>query len=297
VVGGRRRSRPALAAPVALRKICASAEPEAVPSVRPDWIDIWAVGEPGSSRTQRVRLALEGDEEIVVIAFDPDAAFNADALVLANACRASGRVAIRSAGWALAAAPRQKLAAALAAGKGGRDGLERAILELGFDVLEGVAYTDPASMLLAQMTMPLNLTEFDRLLARAQAENRTTTANELEGRAALCYVGPAPVVDGLLPVVEPQDPECKLVKDAAFVRFDPANLEPIVELARAGTPVNIAVPLTCGIGMYDAFSRIARALSEAGINTRTCSELALIERQLFECEIAWLQAHHTPTPN
>jgi hypothetical protein len=306
-----RRPRPFPAAAQRSRKLCVAAEPAAVPTVRPDWIDAWAYGAPGASRTRRVEQALAGDEQIAVIAFDPDAALDAEALILARACTESGRVVLRpgidprgdviAADWSAVAAPRAALVQALSDQRG-RSGVEAALLalgaELGWLVLSpGGVYTDPASAL-ARLALDPRPGPIQRALDQALTQQRLITAAELRGLAAAHGWGqPAPAAERIATAVTPQDPECELLEDAAFACFDPrvaADFTAIAEHARLGpeaAPLHIGVPVSAGIAVADALSLLAGWLTADGVDLDATPELLILERPMFEGELAWLADH------
>jgi hypothetical protein len=306
-----RRPRPFPSAGPPIRKVCVTAEPAAVPTVRSDWIDAWASGAAGASRTRRVEQALAGDEQIAVIAFDPDAALAAEALILAGACRASGRIVLRPANdprgdvlavdWSAVAAPREALVRALSDQRG-RSGLEAALLALGREVgwlvlSPGGVYTDPASALV-RLALDPRPAGIQRALDQALAQQRSTTAAELRGLAAAHGWGqPAPSADRIAQTIAPQDPECELLNDAAFACFDPrvpADFAVIAEHARLGpgaAPLHIAVPISAGIAVGDALAVLGQWLTADGIDLDATPELVILERPMFEGELAWLADH------
>jgi len=290
------------------RKICAAAEPTAVPGVRPNWVDVWTVGSSGASRTRRVEAALAGDQDVVVIAFDPDATLDVDALILATACRATGRVVVRpghdtrgdvfAADWSAVAAPRAALQQAVTAERG-RAGLEAALIALGqaqgWQVLPGGAYTDPASALL-RLTVHPSPSGTDRAVNGALAQHRFTTAAELFGLRSVNGWGIEPPVVGAHPEAPTpaQDPECELLEGGAFARFDarePRTVEAIAAHARLGAaapPLHIGIPLSAGLSVTDALAVLGSVLETQGVDPSGGPDLVILERPLFEVEIAWL---------
>jgi len=308
-----RRPRPFPAAAPA-RKVCAAAEPAAVPVVRADWIDVWAGGPSGASRTRRTAEALAGEEDVVVLALDPDATLDVDALILVTACRCSGSVVVRprddthdgdalKADWSAVAAPRAALRQALSRRRG-RAGLEAAIVDLGRDIgwqlLPGGAYTDPATALLRLSLRP-DRAGIEVALARALEQQHADTAIELAGLRAVAGWGPPPPRSPDFGVAAPaQDPECELLDGAAFACFDPrdpAHVAAIAAHARLGPgapPLHVGVPLSAGVAVGDALSRLAEALAAEGVDVDAGADLVMLERPLFEAEIAWLQSRLGP---
>ncbi|MCW3004571.1 MAG: hypothetical protein JWQ20_3869 [Conexibacter sp.] len=317
-------------APAPALLVIAAPEPESVPSPRRDWHDAWRAGPAGASRTRRVEAVLAGsDADVCVVALDPDAARHVDALVLASTCRASGAIAVRPAAdapdgsfaltaWAAIAAPRAALLQELQ-GRRGRFGVEEAIGALG--VCIGVelgpegAFRDVAADLarlcaVARVGLPVDQAalraELRRVSQRALTEGRNRTAREIYGMACLCWdvfldpVAASP--DGVV-AAEPQDPELEtpLVAGAAFAIYapqDPACLAPIAghaALGPAAPPLQIGVPATSGVMPSDVLATLARDLEHAGIDLDASADLVLLERPLWDAEIAWLAAR-CPAP-
>ncbi len=290
--------------------VCAAPDPAAVPSVRADWVDIWSLGAPGASRTRRTELAMAGDHDVVVLAFDPDAALEADALVLATACRRSGQVVIRPGQqlgddllvteWSAVAAPRDALRRALGEQRG-RAGVEAAVVclsrEIGWQILDGPAYADPAAALM-RLSLHAASPGIEHALSQALNQRRPTTASELAGIYTAARPGAPVLVAGVHTdtALPPQDPECDLLDGGAFIRFDPRTPDgaaAIVRHAQRGPdapPLHIGVPLSAGVSIADAFSLLGGALEQAGIDASEGADLALLERPLFEAELAWLEA-------
>ena len=303
------RPRPAPPAASALQ-VCAAPDPAAVPSVRSDWVDIWSLGAPGASRTRRTELAMAGDQDVVILAFDPDAALEADALVLATACRRSGQVVVRpgqqrggdllTTEWSAIAAPRDALRGALGAERG-RAGVEAAVIglggQIGWEILDGPAYADPASALM-RLSLDASSPGMEHALSQALNQRRPTTASELAGVYTAARPGAPTLVAGVHPdsARPPQDPECDLLDGGAFMRFDPrdpGDQAAVVRYAQQGPqapPLHIGVPLSAGVSVTDAFSLLAAALEQAGVDLDRGPDLAVLERPLFEAELAWLTA-------
>ncbi|MGH2874001.1 MAG: hypothetical protein ACRDL5_16265, partial [Solirubrobacteraceae bacterium] len=93
-----------------------------------------------------------------------------------------------------------------------------------------------------------------------------------------------------------QDPECELLPDAAFAVFDPrapvtaAAIAAHAQLGPAGPPLQIGVPISAGVPVAEALPLLAQALTLGGVDLDATPQLAILERPLFEAEIAWLRA-------
>lgn len=253
---------------------------------------------------------MAGDQDVVILAFDPDAALEADALVLATACRRSGQVVVRpgqqrggdllTTEWSAIAAPRDALRGALGAERG-RAGVEAAVIglggQIGWEILDGPAYADPASALM-RLSLDASSPGMEHALSQALNQRRPTTASELAGVYTAARPGAPTLVAGVHPdsARPPQDPECDLLDGGAFMRFDPrdpGDQAAVVRYAQQGPqapPLHIGVPLSAGVSVTDAFSLLAAALEQAGVDLDRGPDLAVLERPLFEAELAWLTA-------
>jgi hypothetical protein len=308
--------------------VVATVDPSVVPATRADWHDLWRAEVPGGSRTQRlVRLLAASDKELCVVALDPDAARHVDALVVACAAEATGRVVHRSVDaapaqtpldhpWALVAAPRAALLTAL---RGHPDwyGLEAAILELGAqrgaDVLPGGGIIDLAAryawLVAAGETGSLSPQQYgsglQALTHRAAHEQRTQIAAEAAGRAALLGL---PTYSDATLVAEDcgqpsQPPLAEPVDDEAFLLFDPQRpetLAAIADHARRGPeaePLVIAVGVWSGLPVEHALETLAGQLTRAGVDLDRGPDMRLLERPIWAVEAAWLLMHaRVPQP-
>ncbi len=322
LVGDARRShRPRPVPPAAPLLVGAAPEPERVPTLRRDWEDIWTVGPAGASRTRRLQAAVEnGNADVCVVALDPDAARHADALLLAARCRASGRVVVRPAAggpthpglapWAAVAAPRGPLLDELRQRRG-RCGPEEALFALirsiGVEVVGGAGFSDPAPAItrlyaLADAEMPVDpavvLHEVLLTTARAAQEGRVRAARELAGVARLRW---SAAVDLNLSHADPepppmQDPELIVGPPPGthFALFDPADPASGAAIAAhaalgPGAPaLAVGVPVTAGVAPDAALAALAMVLQSANVDLDACADIALLERPLWDGEVAWL---------
>ena len=312
-----RRPRPFPAAAPAVLAVAAPEPPE-VPSTRTDWHDVWRFGTAGASRTRRLEALLADEEtDVCVVALDPDAARDVDALVLAEACRANGAIAVRPAGevaagsdprlasWALVAAPRELLLEELGE-RHGRTGIEQALIALGdrvgWNLGPGGAFSDVASELTRLHAAHVSGTPIDHLLPQAVAahhrslrEGRLRTARELAGwlGASAGVTLDRPAAPGTAgPAQDPELDEARAAQQVAL--YDPAD--PLTSAAIAahatrghGAPeLLIALPVAGGLSPEAALPILAADLEAAGVDLDHCADLVLLERPLWDAELAWL---------
>lgn len=305
-------------APEPVLCVVAAPEPESVPAARSDWRDIWN-GAEGLSRSRALERSLAAaEEEIVVVALDPDAALPPDALYMAEQLRLAGcGVVTRAAryepsgdpvamGWTSFAAPRAALLDTLR-GCVGRFGPEVAVLrlmrEMGATPLAEPVFDDPAAALMrlhAARAVCTDLPSSD-LLALCQeaivravgALGRGRVARELRGFAGaelgipiafeVPFVQEAPAVA--------QDPELgdELPAGSRVVVYEPGG-RAVAEAARTHAgPIAIAVPATLGTPVDEAVRDLLDELPSHGLDPDGDVDLVVLPRPLFEAELAWLE--------
>lgn len=302
-------------------KLVAAPEPESVPSTRADWHDVWRDGPAGASRTRRVGAVLTAaEQDVCVVAFDPDAALDVDAAVLVEAARSTGGVAARPAGgpavgdlrpWAAAAVDRRALVAELSPRRG-RFGLEEALLAVaaqsGLAYLDGDGFGDLAAELAFLHAAATLDTEGARaqeiyvacrqLMGRAAAFSRSRVAAEAAG-----WLGGAFGRTFELPVMVPapsamaQDPELAepLSRDDVLVVLRPGDRQAVQAIAAharrgpAAERLAIAIPVTCQVLPPVMLATLADELPRLGVDLEACAELILLERPLWDGELAWLE--------
>jgi hypothetical protein len=306
-------------APAPVLGVHAPVEPAAVAPGRLDWRHD---APAGLSRTRRLEHVLrQRDEDVCVLALDPDAALPADALLLAEQVRSlEAGVVLRAArylpdhalalkGWTTVAARRSDLLAELAQQRG-RFGPEAAVLALaerdGVQVLDLPVVDDPAAELArleaAGSTGLIAPTREVAELAlnalrRAGREGRAELAAELAGWCRLS-LGLGVETDARGAGDGPaEDPELAVpaTDGARFARLDPRDpslIAAIVEHARLGTtaaPLELGVPIAAGVPTDDAAGVLLAALEAAGLDLEELPDLVVLERPLYEAELRSLE--------
>jgi len=324
-----RRPRPTPApAPAAL--VAAAPEPGEVPTPRADWASAWTAGAPGASRTRRLEALLAARaEDVAVVALDPEGARSVDALLLAEAVRETGGVALRPARdprpgedpllapWSAVAAPRAALVAALSAERG-RSGPERALLALadahGAQVLPAGGYADPcADVLLLDAALharpgaalPVAAARAAHAEERARREGRERLAAQLAGWRTSVVGGPLapPTPASAAPAAPPQDPELEgeLPAGSCFLALDPRDADAVRTVAahavrgEAAPTLALGIPLRTGLLPDEAGELLVPALVAAGVDLDACADLVVLERPLWDAELAWL-GERLPAP-
>lgn len=248
-------------------RICARVDP-AAPPARRDWhvLD----GAP-TDQADDLRTLLRGSRhEQCVLAFDPDAAVTADALLLAELARSTRAVAIRPAasgstpleqGFCCVALDRTRLLDALG-DAGGVGAIEAAIWRL-LDSDAAVTLAHPG---------------FDTPAVHARRMCGAVDAGIAGADAAS----------------EPRLHH-RRIPGARFARLDPtdrASLEHATDLLRAGfaaAPVELGVPVRCGLTLEQAGAALERHLESIGLDVDQCSDVVVLERPLSDAELTWLE--------
>jgi hypothetical protein len=311
------RQRP-FPSPAPVLGVLAPVEPAAVSPGRLDWRH---AAPAGLSRTRRLEHTLRaGNEDVCVVALDPDAALPADALFLAEQVRElPAGIVLRAArnlpgaslarqGWTTVAARRLDLLAELDQHRG-RFGPEAAVLALarrdGVRMLDLPSIDDPAAELarleVARAAGLIGPTQdvFDlvaQALRGAAKEGRATLVAELAGWCRL-QLGIAVSTDGLAPADgAPEDPElaAEATPGAELARLDPSDpalIAAIVEHARGGPAapaLELGVPVAAGVAPDAAAGTLLEALTVAGLDLEQLPDLVVLERPLYEAELRWL---------
>jgi hypothetical protein len=325
VAGSERPRRPRVVpAPPRFHGVVAAPDPRLAPTPRTDWHSVWDHGVDGASRTRRTEAALQAsDADVVVIAFDPDAALPTDGLVLAEQVRARGGggvvvrpgrgdgIGLGGRGMAAVAVDRETMLAALADERG-RAGVERAVFAIaardGLLLLENAAFEHPLAAILRldaafDRPVPGEPSPAIAILGAAVQEVVLRCPDEVghevcgwvAGRTRLPVAGapgPGDGVDG----ARGEDPELheKHLRGARFVAVDPGDattVAAVVTLALTGTaPIEIAVPYAAGCTPEAVVEPILAAFAARGADPEAGAEMVVLERPLWAAEVAWLAA-------
>ncbi len=260
-----------LAAPL---RVCVPVDP-AAPTARRDW---HVLDGPAGELVDELRALLrDADEDLCVLAFDPDAATSADALLLAELARSSHGIAIRpasigttalEAGYCCVAVARRDLLDALAT-VDGPAGIEAAIW----------------TVLATLPTTTLDRPGFDTPAVRARRDCGALDAGIADART-------------------PREPllHHRRVPGARFARLDPtderslANVAQLLAAGYAAAPLELGVPMRCAMSLEQAGARLVQHLESIGLDFDDCSDVIVLERLFSDAELSWLEAEAEEQP-
>ncbi|MCW2920849.1 MAG: hypothetical protein JWL76_723 [Thermoleophilia bacterium] len=249
-------------------RVCVRVDP-AAPAVRRDWHVL--AGAPHEQVDDLRALLRGGSHEQCVLAFDPDAAVSADALLLAELARSTDAIAIRPA--APGATPLEQGFCCVA--------VDRLRLLDALDSTRGVAAIEAAIWTLLDTHPAVTLAHpgFDTPAVHARRSCGAVDA-------------------GIAGADEPSEPllHHRRIPGARFARLDPSDpgsIEHATELLRAGftaAPLELGVPVRCGLTLDDAGAELERHLASIGLDVDACSDVVVLERPLSDAELAWLES-------